>query len=74
MPSGPLGALQVDEDYKRKGYGSLILKLMAIKLAEIDHDTLGCIVLKNVASHDMFKKNGFKVVDNVYFMTTEPTI
>lgn len=73
LPSGPLGALQVDERFKRRGFGSITLKLMAIKLSQLGHDAFGCVKLKNIASHEMFKKNGFKVIDNIYFIVIKLT-
>lgn len=54
--------------FKRQGFGSLTLKLMAIKLLNLGYDTFGCVVLKNSATHEMFKKNGFKVIDNIFFI------
>lgn len=64
----------MDEEFQRRGFGSLTLKLMAIKLSQLGHDTFGCVVLKNYASHEMFKKSGFKVIDNVFFVGIQHSI
>lgn len=68
VPSGQLGALQVVEEFQRKGFGSLTLKLMAKQLSQLGHDTCACVLLDNLASHELFKRNGFHVVDNVFFV------
>lgn len=59
--NGALGAVQVDENHLRKGYGSLVTKAMSKKIAgEYDLDVIGFIVATNENSLKMFAKLGFK--------------
>lgn len=74
LQSGPLGALQVDEKYMRKGFGSLVTRKMCQILAEMDQDTFALVGDHNEASQLMFEKIGFKVVDYCYWLRTIPTV
>lgn len=61
--SGSLGMLQVAEKERRKGYGSLVSKIMCKKIAkEFNSDVISSIVPGNVQSEKMFSKIGFKNV------------
>lgn len=66
--SGVLTALQVDEQYKRQGLGSLIVRGMSKTLAEKGWDTIACVVDGNTASHNLFMKLGFYVIDEVHWV------
>lgn len=59
---GALGLLQVAEEHKRKGLGSLMTKIFSKKLAEEGLDAIGCIILDNVVSQKMFKNLGFEKI------------
>lgn len=65
---GTLGILQTVEEHKRKGYASLILKVMSKEIGEDGHDPLGTVLVKNRASQVMFMKLGFKELDKVTFV------
>lgn len=67
-----LGALQVDENQKRKGLGSLVCKAMAKKLSDIDADAFACVNKKNIPSMKMFEKLGFHHIDDVYWIIAYP--
>lgn len=57
---GGFGVLQVPDNHKRKGYGSLIIKIFAKKIAEEDgYDITAFILRENTASQNMFAKLGF---------------
>jgi RimJ/RimL family protein N-acetyltransferase len=59
--SGSLAMLQVDKNHLRKGYGSVVTKLMCKKIAdEFDSDVVSSIVPGNEKSLNMFLKLGFK--------------
>lgn len=61
--SGSVGMLQVDKNHLRKGYGTLVTKMMCKKIAEeFDSDVTSSIVPGNEKSFNMFSKLGFKVV------------
>lgn len=72
MQAGPLGALQVAENCKRKGLGSTVCKAMAKKLSELKADTFACVNKKNTPSIKMFEKIGFLHVDDVYWVMAYP--
>lgn len=72
LQAGPLGALQVDEKFKRKGLGTLVAKAMAMKLADMDQDTFALVGTQNLASRAMFEKIGFINQDYCYWLRTYP--
>ena len=62
--NGSLGMLQVINGERKKGYGSLISKLMCKKVAEeFGSDVISEIVPGNLISENMFAKIGFKKTD-----------
>lgn len=67
--SGSLGILQVVEHERKKGYGSLVSKLLCKKIAEeFDSDIISSIVPGNVKSENMFMKIGFRNVGSISWM------
>lgn len=74
LQAGPLGALQVDDKYFRLGYGSLVCKAMAKKLANMNMDTIAFTDTNNLSAQSMLKKIGFKIIDDGYWLKTVPTI
>lgn len=71
---GSFGSLQVDERFQRRGLGSLMAKLMAKQLAEMNIDSTAGIVDSNYKSRQMFQKLGFKHIDNTHWFTVSPSI
>ncbi|XP_030383181.1 uncharacterized protein LOC115630678 [Scaptodrosophila lebanonensis] len=67
LPLGSLGLLHVTDGQKRKGLGSLLVRYMSKKLAELGDEALAPVVVKNVASRSMFEKLGFRQIDSVYW-------
>lgn len=58
--NGSIALLQVDEQHMRKGFGSLLAKVMSKKIAvEFDSDVTAMIVDQNKKSIGMFTKLGF---------------
>lgn len=74
LQSGPLGALQVDEKYLRRGFGSLVTQKMCQVLAEMNQDTFALVDGQNVPSKRMFEKVGFEVIDHTFKIRTKPTV
>lgn len=72
LQAGPLGALQVDENYKRKGLGSLVTKKMCLIMAEMNQDTFALVNVTNAASRKMLEKVGFKAIDKCYWLRNFP--
>ena len=64
-----LGALQVDVNFLRKGFGSIVAKGLSKKIAiERDYDITAHIILNNTNSLSMFQKIGFKEIENNYWI------
>lgn len=74
LQSGPLGALQTDEKYFRRGFGSIVTRKICKMLAEMDQDTFALVGPHNEPSKRMFEKIGFKVQDYCYWLRTIPTV
>lgn len=66
---GSLLALQVDENHLRKGYGEIVTKAIAKKIAhENDVDITSNIIHENINSLNLFTKLGFKEIDRNFWM------
>lgn len=57
---GQLAALQTIKEYRKKGYGTLVVKHMVKYLAEEGFDSCATINSENVASEAVVKKLGFE--------------
>ena len=69
---GSLTVLQVDENHLRKGYGEIVTKANSKKIAsDYDVDISTNIVHGNEKSTNLFKKLGFKHIDNNYWIGLE---
>lgn len=65
LPTGLLGALQTDEQYFGKGYGSLVIKGISKKIAQRGHDIYAGVIEENAPSRGLFGKLGFVSVGEV---------
>jgi GNAT superfamily N-acetyltransferase len=70
LQAGPLGALQVDEKFKRQGLGTLVTKAMIKQLADLGQDTFALVGKDNEPSKKMFENIGFENIDDVYWLRT----
>lgn len=70
MSTGLIGALQTDERYHGCGYGSLVVRHLSKKSAELGYDVYASVDETNTPSCSVFSKLGFKIVDNVHWITT----
>lgn len=57
---GQLAALQTLKEYRKKGYGTLVVKHLAKYLAEEGFDSCATINSENTASEALMKKLGFE--------------
>ncbi|KAI4466452.1 hypothetical protein MML48_3g00020025 [Holotrichia oblita] len=65
---GQLAILQTLPEYTRKGYATILTKLLSKEIAEEGHHPLANIVAGNIASETSFKKLGFRRADIcIYF-------
>lgn len=72
LQAGAFGVLQVRDSHQRRGLGLLVCKAFARKLAGLGMDSFGCVGPENVASMSTFKKAGFRIVDNAYWIRNVP--
>ncbi|KAH8244565.1 hypothetical protein KR038_002427 [Drosophila bunnanda] len=73
LQGGYLGALQVKESHKRRGFGSLVTREISYRLAAQGHDVMALVGPTNAPSAGMFRKLGFQVIDQCLWLRTEPT-
>lgn len=73
LQGGYLGALQVKDSHKRRGFGSLVTREISYRLAAQGHDVMALVGPSNKPSAGMFTKLGFKVIDQCLWLRTEPT-
>lgn len=69
--TGLLFSLQSDKIYRKRGYGSLVLKALAKKVAELGNDSYGAVLEDNIPSRALFERLDFKVIGKVYFLRTK---
>jgi ribosomal protein S18 acetylase RimI-like enzyme len=70
---GTMQALQVIDEYKRRGLGSLVTRALAKELAELGRDTLALVFMENDASIAMFEKLGFQRISLIFSAWVLPT-
>ncbi|KAH8260182.1 hypothetical protein KR026_004369 [Drosophila bipectinata] len=67
---GLLAVLQVKESHKRRGLGALIVKEFSRRVALQGQDVIAEVDKENDASASLFKKLGFKVIDQCHWLVT----
>lgn len=72
LQAGPLGALQVQDKFMRRGIGSLVTMAMCKIMANNEMDTFALVGPQNTASQKMFTHLGFKHNDDAYWLRTFP--
>ncbi|XP_017051516.1 uncharacterized protein LOC108095091 [Drosophila ficusphila] len=73
LQGGYLGALQVRDSHKRRGFGSVVTREISYRLAAQGHDVMALVGHSNKPSSGMFSKLGFQVIDQCLWLRTEPT-
>ncbi|XP_050082232.1 uncharacterized protein LOC126569294 [Anopheles aquasalis] len=74
LQAGALGALQVDPDYLRRGFGTVVTIAIAKKVAALGHDCYALVNGTNIPSRRMFQGLGFEHTDEAYWVRTVPTV
>lgn len=72
LQAGPMGALQVREEYQNQGIGSMVTTAMAHLLATMQRDSFGFVGVENHFSKKMYEKLGFKILESIYWLRTYP--
>ncbi|KAI4469224.1 hypothetical protein MML48_2g00003614 [Holotrichia oblita] len=68
---GTMINLQTLPEYKRMGFGHLIVSVMAKHIAEDGQSPMATIVMGNFASEMLFQKLGFRHLNSLKFVTLE---
>lgn len=58
--------------YKRRGFGSLVTQEITRRIGCLGQDVMALVGPQNVASSAMFDKFGFKIIDQCFWLRTEP--
>lgn len=66
-----MGALQTDDKYQGKGYGSLVFKALTKSIAEMGQDTYSAVNETNLASRGLLEKLGATSIGYTYCIVTE---
>ncbi|KAH8419373.1 hypothetical protein KR222_010037 [Zaprionus bogoriensis] len=72
LQGGYLGALQVLNTHKRRGFGSLVTKEISRRIATQGQDVMALVNAENTASRGMFEKLGFRAIDQCVWLRTLP--
>ncbi|XP_015033884.2 uncharacterized protein LOC6642057 [Drosophila willistoni] len=71
---GFLAALHVKEAYQRRGFGVLVARELARRIAQLGQDVTAEVYAYNKASVSLFNKLGFRVIDQCHWLSTKSTI
>lgn len=67
---GGLAILQTLEEHKRKGFGSLMIKVFSKFWAEKGLDIFCFIMVKNKSSQQLFERSGYKIEHGITWIMT----
>ncbi|XP_002132675.1 uncharacterized protein [Drosophila pseudoobscura] len=70
---GFLAALQVKDSHQRRGFGAVVVKEYSRRVALLDYDVIAEVYPGNKASSGLFRKLGFKVIDQCRWLATVPS-
>ncbi|XP_053676591.1 uncharacterized protein LOC128726789 [Anopheles nili] len=73
LQAGPLGALQVDAGYFRRGFGTVVALAVTKQIAALGQDCFALVNGNNEPSKRMFEQIGFKHDGEAYWIRTFPT-
>ncbi|XP_063695730.1 uncharacterized protein LOC134827107 [Culicoides brevitarsis] len=68
--SGVLGALQVKESFRKKGFGKLVTKALCKELGKNGSDVMALVADSNEASKRTFQALGFEIIDCCHWIKT----
>ncbi|XP_058126746.1 uncharacterized protein LOC131281223 [Anopheles ziemanni] len=74
LQAGPLGALQVDPKYLRRGFGTIVTVAVAKQIAALGQDCFALVNATNVPSRKMFERLGFTHEGEAYWIRNFPTV
>lgn len=65
---GHINLLQTEKEYMGRGYGKVMVRVMAKNLAERGYVPVATVLTKNIASNALFRKQGFETETKTFFM------
>lgn len=68
---GSAAALHIQEQYRCKGFGGLVIRAMAKLLAKMDSDMYCYVEKYYFICINLLKRNGFTHIGDQYFIITE---
>lgn len=68
---GHLAMLQTEEEHKRKGYASLVIKALSKEIGEEGHWPIATVLLQNEKATNTFKKLGFSNIGICHFVIVD---
>lgn len=71
-PLGGLAALQVEREFMGQGLGTLAVKAISQKIAEMGYDIRAGVKEGNAPSQALFEKLGFTKASTFYMLATLP--
>ncbi|XP_044755451.1 uncharacterized protein LOC123314324 [Coccinella septempunctata] len=71
-PKGHMNLLQTLEGYMHRGYGKLMVRVLAKYLAENGHVPVAIVLTNNLLSNKLFSSLGFEMIQKTYFFRTAP--
>lgn len=68
--TGPIGTLYTDPDYRMRGLGSAVVKILFNQIAEQGTGAVATVKRANIASRSIFEKIGCQVIDEIHWIAT----
>ncbi|XP_062134452.1 uncharacterized protein LOC133844463 [Drosophila sulfurigaster albostrigata] len=69
---GLLAAMQVDNAYRRRGFGTIVVAALSREIGALGDDVGAEVHPENIISSSIFNKLGFRVSDQCYLRDTAP--
>lgn len=67
-----MGGLHVVDAYKRRGFGTLLVKALSRRIADAGDVVAGEVENENRASKAMLTNLGFQMIDTIHWFVVQP--
>lgn len=71
VQTGPVGTMYTNPEYRNRGFGTLIAKIIFKQIGESGYGVTACVKEKNASSRAMFEKIGCQIIDEVHWISME---
>lgn len=68
IETGPVGTVYTTPAYRKRGFGSAIVKSIFKQIAETGYGVTACVKEANLSSRAIFEKIGCQIIGEVYWM------